>query len=336
MTGPASCTSCDPEGCNKHFTIMDPKTNTGTCTPTVCPMCKPSACCTAGHKHYVINTNSMEGVCVRHDDTCMAVCMPRGNANPELKRVCTKGCNKMLKVTKLKPAGSKSGTHLKETDIFDIVVCQVDWKIVCSAQKAGTIPHCETYKSVLPMARCSFSLDVWETGPTCIANIVHADKHPQCPETITRTTTDKIRAECRKSANTEASLGEALGAHGGSGRRGGRGFLTTRGSFSLTTSSNSGGSEELGELGGLDLALGAHRKSENTVESLGEALGAHGGSGRRGGRRFLSTSGSFSMTSSSNSGGSEELGASLDEGASEEDDDSKACTKLGEALAEYY
>jgi hypothetical protein len=25
LSGPASCTSCDPKGCNKHFTIMDPK-----------------------------------------------------------------------------------------------------------------------------------------------------------------------------------------------------------------------------------------------------------------------------------------------------------------------
>ena len=74
LNGPASCTMCH-KGC--HHTITDPKRNAGTCTKKECPMCKPKSCCGKHHKHYVYNTESMEGVCVRHNDDCTAVCMPR-------------------------------------------------------------------------------------------------------------------------------------------------------------------------------------------------------------------------------------------------------------------
>jgi hypothetical protein len=53
-------------------------------------MCKPSSCCGKHHKHYVMNTESMEGVCVRHNDDCTSVCMPRGNEHPHKPRVCSK------------------------------------------------------------------------------------------------------------------------------------------------------------------------------------------------------------------------------------------------------
>ena len=48
VSGPASCIACDPEGCNKYFTNVDPKTNTGTCTKKKCAFCKPKACCAEG------------------------------------------------------------------------------------------------------------------------------------------------------------------------------------------------------------------------------------------------------------------------------------------------
>jgi len=101
-SGPASCTACNTTcgnapGCNRHFTIVDPKTNTGTCTKKECPFCKPKECCGANHKHYVINTMNLEGVCVRHNDDCTSVCMPRGQhpASAWLpghapRRVCSK------------------------------------------------------------------------------------------------------------------------------------------------------------------------------------------------------------------------------------------------------
>merc|ERR1719421_338761 len=78
-SGIASCTSCKQVGnCTSHFTITDPKTNTGTCTKKKCPFCKPKACCGEHHKHYVLNTDTEEGICIRHNDDCTPVCVPQG------------------------------------------------------------------------------------------------------------------------------------------------------------------------------------------------------------------------------------------------------------------
>jgi hypothetical protein len=41
-----------------------------------------------------------------------------------VKRVCTKGCNQLLKVLKNKAAQT-------EGEIFDLVVCQADKEVVC-------------------------------------------------------------------------------------------------------------------------------------------------------------------------------------------------------------
>lgn len=57
-SGPTACTTCGvgPNGMKIHHTIIDPRTNTGTCTMKECPFCKPKACCGAKHKHYVVNS----------------------------------------------------------------------------------------------------------------------------------------------------------------------------------------------------------------------------------------------------------------------------------------
>jgi len=175
LRGSSSCTMCAK---NCHHTITDPKNNAGTCTKKECPMCKPKSCCGKRHKHYVYNTESMEGVCVRHNDDCSAVCMPR-KTDPLKRRICSKGCNKLVKVPKKQTNGTKSATSDK--DLFDIVVCQVDHKIVCEALTAKGSP-CKTWKAVTPVARCNdFDAMVWSAGATCVANIAHQDKHPQCP-----------------------------------------------------------------------------------------------------------------------------------------------------------
>ena len=51
--GPTACTGCAKD---IHHTIIDPRTNTGTCTKAECPFCKPKACCGEKHKHYVVNS----------------------------------------------------------------------------------------------------------------------------------------------------------------------------------------------------------------------------------------------------------------------------------------
>jgi len=155
---------------------MDPKRNAGTCTKAECPMCKPKSCCGKHHKHYVYNTESMEGVCVRHNNDCTAVCVPQ-KPDPTKKRVCSKGCNRMLKVSKAKPKPGAS----TDAGLFDIVVCQVDHRIVCdpwsthgSKMKKKESP-CRTTKWVKPVARCvDFDAGVWNAGPTCMANAANA------------------------------------------------------------------------------------------------------------------------------------------------------------------
>ena len=93
-------------------------------------------CCGEGHKHYVVNSESLAGVCVRHNDDCNAVCVP-AQYDPTKKRVCTKatltqttlpltrctwkGCNRILKV----PNANATKDETDEAKLFDIVVCQV-------------------------------------------------------------------------------------------------------------------------------------------------------------------------------------------------------------------
>ena len=86
-------------------------------TKKECPFCKPKQCCGAGHKHYVLNTENLEGVCVRHSDDCTPVCVPMGYDGADKRRICTKSCNRFLKA--LKNPNAKT-----ESEMFDIVVCQ--------------------------------------------------------------------------------------------------------------------------------------------------------------------------------------------------------------------
>jgi hypothetical protein len=71
---------------------------------------------------------------VRHNDDCTAVCAPR-EADPNKRRVCSKGCNRKLKVSKLKPKKGAT-TH---ADLFDIIVCQVSvkWTTASCASPGG-------------------------------------------------------------------------------------------------------------------------------------------------------------------------------------------------------
>jgi len=230
VSGPASCTSCDPKGCNPHFTIMDPKTNTGTCTKLKCPTCKPKACCGEGHKHYVLNTENLEGVCVRHSDDCTPVCVPHGSDDPTLRRVCTKGCNRILKALKNKNAKT-------ESQMYDIVTCQADKQVICepaggastggngrqedlgewdqteSGRRGGAMaPNpCRASSSFKAGAVCPFSTDLWNLGPTCIVNHVEGEKHPQCPDQVSEKVIATIKKSCRAATEEEDRKCSRLG-----------------------------------------------------------------------------------------------------------------------------
>ena len=106
-----------------------------------------------------------------------------------------------------------------DAELFDIVVCQVDHRIVCQAWGSGggrsgsgrggrrlleaetrrKKSPCKTTKWVKPVARCvNFDAAVWNAGPTCIANLAHKDAHPQCSDKIKRSTKSKVKKLCRK------------------------------------------------------------------------------------------------------------------------------------------
>ena len=97
----------------------------------------------------------------------------------------------------------KANAATNETDVaklFDIVVCQVDHRIVCepwadvsassaNASSGGTSRQsasaCQTKKWVMPVAHCNgFKADVWKAGATCIANLAHDVEHVQCGKKV--------------------------------------------------------------------------------------------------------------------------------------------------------
>jgi hypothetical protein len=178
-SGPTACTSCDPKRSQKHFTIVDPRTNTGTCTASTCPACKPRKCCGPHHKHFVVNTVALTGVCVRHSDDCTPVCMPRGERERNKPRVCSKGCNQLLKVDK-EFGGKAPPTTTNEKDLYDMVVCQADKRVICDPLRKQKHTKCRTDTTTKATARCPFDVAVWNLGPTCIASNVLKLKGTRC------------------------------------------------------------------------------------------------------------------------------------------------------------
>lgn len=171
-SGPASCTSCREPA---HHTIIDPGTNTGTCTLKECPFCKPKACCGPNHKHYVVNTESLEGVCVRHTDDCTPACVPKGDDEPWRQRVCSKGCHQLIKASK--PINSTHKARVAtgagtdddiEAKTSNIVVCQAEKQVVCpgipDGQTQASSVECRAWKEVKPVAVCNFSVGIWNLG----------------------------------------------------------------------------------------------------------------------------------------------------------------------------
>ena len=102
----------------------------------------------------------------------------------------------MLKVAKDDTSASSTSSEADDRSMFDIVVCQADKRIVCSAVKNGK-SKCKTWKKVVPVAHCEFMPDLWNLGGTCIANTIWNSLHPQCPEKMT-VTRDIIKKRCRK------------------------------------------------------------------------------------------------------------------------------------------
>jgi len=219
IKGPTACTSCPAQ--MPYHTIIDPKRNSGTCTKIECPFCKPGACCGPRHKHYIVNTESLEGVCVKHTDDCTPVCVPVGDQHPEKRRVCSKGCNLLVKVSK-DTITMGGGDSAHEKDKFSLVVCQADKRIVCEGRKSAgsraghkedgegvgnsADSQCMQNKTVAPVAVCNFAVPLWNLGGTCISNHVHKEEFPHCPNKTRSSAVESIVTECRKPTEYNGKL----------------------------------------------------------------------------------------------------------------------------------
>lgn len=182
--GATDCTMCKPDA--PHHTILNPRFGTGTCTLRLCPLCKPKECCGNGHRHLILDAQSMNGMCLKHTDDCKAHCvaydihMP--NSLTALGTVCTKGCNDVMKVL-----GNKVG----KKQLFDVVVCQAEKTVKCTPAKhpgmeedhdsivdAGVpLKSCSSSKWVTPEAVCTdldedATSEVWAAGGSCILDIL--------------------------------------------------------------------------------------------------------------------------------------------------------------------
>ena len=111
------------------------------------------------------------------------MCVPIGSDDPAARRVCTKGCNRLLKTIR-----NKSGKT--ESEVYDLVTCQADKQVICDPAKSGGdasgkkgwANSCRISSTFVALAVCSFDAELWNLGATCISNHVQGNKHPQCPD----------------------------------------------------------------------------------------------------------------------------------------------------------
>lgn len=99
-----------------HLTIMFPREHAGTCNKEYCHHCKTRACCQ--NKHFIVDPDAMQGVCVPHTDDCTPLCVV-SKKNPG-KKVCSKGCNTLVRSAEVAEQGKSA-----------LSVCQVDKLTVC-------------------------------------------------------------------------------------------------------------------------------------------------------------------------------------------------------------
>ena len=81
------CTTCKEQ--TPHHTILNPRYGTGMCTDRLCPLCKPKECCSAGHRHFILDAKSRNGVCLKHTDDCKAHCVNNSIFKNGLKHAST-------------------------------------------------------------------------------------------------------------------------------------------------------------------------------------------------------------------------------------------------------
>ena len=107
--------------------------------------------------------------------------------NAKKTRVCTKGCNQLVKLGKdLSNIDIKKLAANDQGALFDMAICQSEKRVACSAMKksyaeVGELTDCEVDKWIEPVVICEFHLALWDLGATCITHILEDYEFPQCP-----------------------------------------------------------------------------------------------------------------------------------------------------------
>ena len=131
--------------------------------------------------------------------------MPRGDDNPEKQRVCSKGCNQLVKVSKITSEVTLSSATINEAHMFSLVVCQANKQVVCNG-RTGDQSVCSQQKTVAPVALCNFTVSLWNIGGTCIANHLYGEKFPQCPNKTRSTAVESIPGQCRNATEVSKEI----------------------------------------------------------------------------------------------------------------------------------
>jgi len=196
-TRAVACTSCKPTA--KHHAIVDPKNGAGLCSAEPCQFCKPKQCCDSNHKHYIVDADTMSGVCVQHNDDCHPVCVESKSG----AKVCSKGCLNFVK-----DQASTEGEDDELEGKWSLTMCKADKLVACkparnqtsnaaNAAKANSLPssialytslnettprkECITQKEVQLVAACTDmeevdALEGFGVGPTCILAALNASR----------------------------------------------------------------------------------------------------------------------------------------------------------------
>jgi len=169
-------------------------------------MCKPKECCEKGHRHFIIDAESHNGICLKPTDDCKAHCVTSSTLIENERRTittCTKGCNDIIKVPGSLITIQRQDKEPKRVQLFDIVVCQADKAVTCrtperesslfrrsrlggalgddtsSALQAAMTPmkECSSTKRVTTEAVCpdmdeDASSVIFSSGPSCILDVL--------------------------------------------------------------------------------------------------------------------------------------------------------------------
>lgn len=218
-SNPARWAPCEG-GAACHHTILDAQRRAGTCSVEHCHLCKPRSCCGPHHKHLLVDSADMAGVCVRHTDTCAEHCVPGPRVGGSNTKVCSKGCNMLTK--------HQGGKALSVCQAEKITVCPGDkmhpgialfrenannTNMVTAVSRTtmdGGKTECTTQKKVECKAHCSLrepSSELDQAGPSCMLSIIRYSSCFRGGVLVQSSACAEVASACKQGGLNEEALG---------------------------------------------------------------------------------------------------------------------------------